>query len=248
MERYFWTNKEVEIVRAHYPAGGAVACVPLLPRRSKGSICQQARHLGLFYGNNRPRPRKIWETSAEIDRLIVECCQRCEGKATLKKLAQRISRPYWWAKKRAVALGVSSPSLAGNKEQEWSAAELALLQDQSHKSPDVIARLFRQHGFQRSATAIVVKRKRMRFSTVDTDHFTASQLAAEFGVDIKAVTRWIEKGWLQAKRRGTERTAAQGGDQWWIKRSQVKKFVVESIGVIDIRKVNKVWFVDLLAN
>ena len=36
--------------------------------------------------------------------------------------------------------------------------------------------------------------------------------------------------------------------QWWIKRKHVRDFVAESIGIIDIRKVDKVWFVDLLVN
>lgn len=73
-------------------------------------------------------------------------------------------------------------------------------------------------------------------------------MASEFGVDIKVVTRWIDQGWLVAGRRGTKRVESQGGDQWWIKRKHVRDFVIESIGIIDIRKVDKVWFVDLLSS
>lgn len=248
MKRYFWTNKEVEIVKKYYQDGGALACLPLLPNRTRRSIWQQARKLGINFGENKPRQRKIWENTAEIDRLIVEFYQQNDGGKTVKTLAKRLARPYWWVKKQAIRLGVSQANLGDNKEPEWSPAELELLEKNSYKDPEVIARIFRQKGFRRTATAIVVKRKRMRYSTIDENHYTATRLAAEFGIDIKVVTRWIEKGWLQARRRGTDRTAVQGGDMWWIKRSQVKKFVVESIGVIDIRKVNKVWFVDLLAN
>ena len=248
MKRYFWANKEIAIVAEYYQAGGVKACLPHLPRRTAGAIRQQAHHLGLMFGAPRPRrPRKIWATSPEADRMIVDCYQQNQEKSAVKKLARRLSRPYWWVKKRASVLGVARPVMAGNKELEWSMAELDLLRKHSHKGPDVIARKFREHGFMRTATAISVKRKRLALCTVDHDHFTASQLAAEFGVDVKTITRWIDRGWLKATRRGTCRTAQQGGDMWWIKRLHVKKFVVESVGVIDIRKVNKVWFVDLLA-
>jgi hypothetical protein len=248
MGKYHWTNKEVAVVKEHYASGGTKVCLPLLPGRSKGSISQQARKLGLMYGDNVPRPRQKWVSSDEIDRRIVECYRMRTEKAAVKRLAVSLGRPYWWVKKRASLLGVAQPVLTDNKEPEWSAAEMELLESNACKTPDVIARIFRVHGFKRTATAIVVKRKRLRCDTVDIDHYTATQLAGEFGVDIKVVTRWIERGWLKAGRRGTERKAGQGGDMWWIKRRAVRDFVVESIGIIDIRKVDKVWLVDLLAN
>jgi hypothetical protein len=101
--------------------------------------------------------------------------------------------------------------------------------------------------FVRTETAIAVRLKRIGASTEDPDHYTARGLAALFGVDTKVVTGWIEKGWLIAQRRGTARTDQQGGDQWWIHRDQVRRFVTESVAVIDVRKLDKVWFVELLA-
>lgn len=246
MERYFWTNKERAIIAEHYPTGGAEACVPHLPRRTKRSIYQQARKMGIMYGDNKPKIRKRWESNDEIDGLIVRCYQSNPEKGAVKALANRLRRPYWWVKKRASYLGVAQPALSGNKEPEWSRAEVELLEKHSHKHPGVIAKIFRNNGYRRTATAIVVKRKRLGYSNLDIDHYTATQLAGEFGVDIKVVTRWIEKGWLKATRRGTERTVQQGGDMWWIKRKDIRTFIVDSIGIIDIRKVDKTWFVDLL--
>lgn len=69
------------------------------------------------------------------------------------------------------------------------------------------------------------------------------------GVDAKVVTGWITKGWLKAQRRGTDRTEAQGGDQWWIHRRDVRTFIIQNAAAVDLRKiVDKEWFVDLLAN
>ena len=248
MARYFWTNKEAEIVSRHYATGGATAVMKLLPNRTRGSIYQQAKKQGVMYGDNKPRPRQVWETTGEMDRLITECYRSEPERGKIKMLARNISRPYWWVKKRAAALGLATQALNGNKELEWSEAEISLLEENSYKNHEVIARIFRAKGFKRTATAIVVKRTRLQCDTVDIDHYTATQLAIEFGVDSKVVTRWIDRGWLKARRRGTDRTDRQGGDMWWIKRKQVRAFIVDSIGIVDIRKVNKIWFVDILAN
>jgi len=223
------------------------ACLPLLPRRTQKGIYCQARKLGLMFGNNKPRQRKRWATTERIDRMIIDCYRQSPEKGALKKLAKTIARPYWWVKSRAQALGAASVALAGNKEPQWSEAELLLLRKNSCKHPQTISKIFRAHGFKRSATAIVVKRKRLKFDTVDIDVFTARQLAEEFGVDPKVVTGWIRKGWLKAGRMGTARRNPDE-DAYRIKRKSVRNFVVESVGVIDIRKVDKVWFVDLLAN
>ena len=247
-KRYFWTTTEVAIVKQHYPTGGAKACAPLLPRRTIRAIHQQARLNGIYYGDNKPKPYRRWDSSPAIDRAITEAYARPTDKTNLKRLAATLGRPYWWIKKRAMILGLATARLTDNREPEWSAAEVELLQQHAHKVPDVIARIFRANGHSRSATAIVVKRRRMGCDTVDIDHYTATQLADEFGIDAHCVTRWIERGWLKAARRGTDRVDAQGGDQWWIKRKHVRDFVAESIGIIDIRKVDKVWFVDLLVN
>jgi len=248
MERYFWTNKETAVVAKHYADGGAKACLPHLPNRTLASIYNQARKQGIMFGNNQPRPRQVWVTSVEIDRQIRDCYSSPE-KGRIKAMARNISRPYWWVKRRAQALGVAAVSLSGsNKAPEWSEAEIELLEQHSHKNHVTISRIFKKHGFNRTATAIVTKRKRQGYDTVDIDNYTATQLALEFGVDPKVVTRWIDKGWLPAKRRGTDRTEVQGGDMWWISRRNVRKFIIDSAAIIDIRKVNKVWFIDLLVN
>lgn len=247
-KRYFWTTPEIKIIKEHYPAGGAAACAALLPNRTIKAIQQQARLNQVYYRDHQPRPRRLWSSTAQIDRAIAAAYARPADKADLKRLAADLGRPYWWIKKRAMLLGLAQARLSDNREPEWSAAEVALLEKHAHKMPDVIARIFRANGYRRTATAIVVKRRRLGCDTVDIDHYTVNQLAREFGIDSHVVTRWIDKGWLKAERRGTKRVAVQGGDQWWIKRRHVRDFVAESVAVIDLRKVDKVWFVDLLVN
>ncbi|MBX3488894.1 hypothetical protein [Parvibaculum sp.] len=42
-----WTAGEIAKLRRHYPAGGTVACLAVLPGRTRGAIRENARRLGL---------------------------------------------------------------------------------------------------------------------------------------------------------------------------------------------------------
>lgn len=127
--------------------------------------------------------------------------------------------------------------------------ELQLLVDTAHLSPKVAAARFKKHGFVRSETGIHVKRKRLKVKPSDNGYYNASQLAMLLGVDPSTVANWCERGWLKAKRRGTNRTQPQGGDQWWIREADVRTFAVHHPMRIDHRKLppsSWAWFVELL--
>ena len=66
-----------------------------------------------------------------------------------------------------------------------------------------------------------------------------------FGVDGKTVTRWIACEDLPARRRGTARTAAQGGDEWEIERRKLRAWIRDHAQLVDLRKVDRYWFIDL---
>ena len=241
----YWTGHEEKVLREHFPTGGPAACMARLPGRSAGAIYQHANMLGL--GSKKPQggPRgPRWTTNDSIDAIIKRAYAADTSKGAVNALARRIGRPRWWVSKRAVALGIVPPR---SKEPVWTEAELELVANHAHKDPRTIRTILKRHGYTRTATAIVVKVKREGIDRTDPDHMTATQLAGVMGIDRNTVARWIEKGWLKAVRRGTARVEAQGGDQWWIKRRDVARFVVDNAAAVDIRKVEKFWFVDLLA-
>jgi hypothetical protein len=78
------------------------------------------------------------------------------------------------------------------------------------------------------------------------DGYSACSLASAFGVDVHKVCRWIQRGLLQAKPRGTARTDKQGGDTWWIPMAAVRHFVMRAPEEIDLARVEKFWFLDLV--
>lgn len=162
----------------------------------------------------------------------------------IKLLAFKLGLPRWKVSRRAREISAYEPRI---KEPEWNDNELEILRRNAHKQPEVIQRHLKKAGYHRSVTGIILKRKRMRMLK-NLEGYTAGQLSECFGVDAKTITRWIEKNLLQADRRGTLRTEIQGGDMWWIKEKNIRQFIIENIGLIDIRKVEKFWFVDIIVN
>lgn len=243
--RRAWTGREEKLLRDHFPAGGLAACLPHLVGRSAGAIYQHANMIGLISPAAKVAPRgPRWPKDERVDDVIRRLYPvNCE-KGAVAALARTVGRPRWWVSKRAVTLKLVPPR---RKEAPWSAAELDIVGENAHRDPHSLRAILKRHGFTRTATAIVVKLKREGIDRSDPDHMTAGQLAGVMGVDGKTVTRWIEKGWLKAARRGTDRVATQGGDQWWIHHKDVARFIIENTAAVDVRKVEKFWFVDVLA-
>lgn len=248
--RRFWTVAEIKRLREHYPSGGVEACMPHLPGRSASAIYNRAKAEGLRSENikNHNFREKRWATDEHIDALIVRTYQSKPDKHAVKRLAQTVNRPRWWVSKRAMKLGLTVPRF---KEPEWTAEEIEFICARAHMDPQATSRRMKKHGWHRSPTSIVVKLKRLgqpRGRDADPDHCTASHLARLFGFDAKTVLGWIAKGWLKAEKRGTARTERQGGDEWWIHRRNVRAFVIQNASMVDLRKVDRVWFIDMLAN
>ncbi|HVI27503.1 MAG TPA: hypothetical protein VM780_02455 [Hansschlegelia sp.] len=240
-----WTTREVRYLREHYAADGAEAVSDALGR-SLSSVYQHARKLDLH------RPREIassafqprWTSSEQIDAVIRRAFTGDATKGFVERCARAVGRPRWWVSKRAAALGLVAPRF---KELPWSQTETELLIAHAKKSNSTIQAILHRHGFKRTLTAIGIRLKRSGIDRTDENRMTGRGLAEVMGVDGKTVSRWIEKGMLHAERRGTERVEAQGGDQWWIRRRDVRRFIVENVAAVDLRKVEKHWFVDLLA-
>ncbi len=160
----------------------------------------------------------------------------------VKELACKFGLPEWKVSRRARLIGAYEPRI---KEPPWSGRELHIMQLNAMYSPEVIQRKLKAQGFKRSITAVDIKRGRMRFRE-QYDPCSAQAIAHCFGIDIHSVLTWITKGWLRASKKGTKRHGKQGGDEWIIKDKDILAFIVNNVGIIDIRKVDKFWFVSVL--
>jgi len=158
----------------------------------------------------------------------------------IQLLAKKIGMPHWALKKRARELG-----LARTKELPWSEAELAILSRYAWMSDERLRLKLKAAGYARTATGIHLKLKRMRFKH-DGSFYSANSLAQALGIDPHAVTRWINSGHLKAKLRGTARGPLQNGDTYVIQEKDVRQFILEHPTDVDLRKVDQLWFLDLI--
>jgi hypothetical protein len=82
----------------------------------------------------------------------------------------------------------------------------------------------------------------------DGGFYSAYSLAQALGSDPHAVTRWIKSGQLKAKFRGTARGPQQNGDSYLIQEKDIRRFILEHPTSIDLRRVDQIWFLDLITN
>ena len=211
-------------------------------RRDKAPrFCNKGcRKIGMV-GQCLKRPKYV--ITPEMHDRIKSVYQSVTGRGQVNELAREIGLPRWKVSRYAMHQGLIPVQ---KKEPDWNEKELGILERSAHFSPERIQENLKKAGYRRSCTGILLKRRRMRFLKNIAGHSSRS-VAECFGVDDKSVTRWIAKGWLKARRRGTARTEAQGGDHWYIIDKWIRDFCINYVAVIDFRKVDKYWLTDLLA-
>jgi len=195
--------------------------------------------------DDKARDRRKYIFSDQADQLIREAYlspRDGKGMSSIHLLAKRLGMPHWALKKRARELG-----LARTKELPWSEAELAILSRYAWMSDERIRLRLKAAGYTRTVTGIHLKLKRMRFKH-DGSFYSANSLAQALGIDPHAVTRWIKSGHLKAQLRGTARGPQQNGDTYVIQEKDVRRFILEHPTEIDLRKVDQLWFLDLITN
>ena len=154
-----------------------------------------------------------------------------------QEIAARLRVPQWAIKRRAAALGLTRP-----KDRPWSAEDEAYVEANFHHVS--VKTLARRLG--RSPTAVKLKAKRLGSRKYD-EGYTAFSLAEALGVDPHWVLVRIRSGKLRASRRHTDRTPQQGGDSWLITDEAVIDLLREYPYDVDLRKVDSLWFMDLIA-
>jgi hypothetical protein len=238
----FWTAEENAILRQYFPAGGVPAAGAHLPNRSRSAIYGQAAKLGLKRTGR--AVRNDIAAPPDIDEQLRARWPELQGRGAVAALAEYLGVPRWWLSQRARKLGLT---VAHKKEPRWTAAEDALMRRAPLHDLDRCAEMFAEHGFRRSPTAIGVRAKRIDLSRrASRTTLSGTQVARILGLDSKTVTAWCVAGNLKARRRGTNRLPQQGGDVWDVEPHDLRAFIIENIARIDIRKVEKVEFVDLL--
>lgn len=154
-----------------------------------------------------------------------------------QEIADRLRVPRWAVNRRAALLGLSRP-----KEKPWSEQEQSYLEGNFHRVS--VKAMARKLG--RSPTAVKLKAKRLGIRKY-AEGYTALSLAAALGVDPHWVLARIRSGKLRASHRHTDRTPQQGGVSWLITEAAFIEFLAGYPYEIDLRKVDTLWFMDLVS-
>ena len=244
---HYWTTAEVRTLRELYPTLGPRGIGDLLPGRTLSSVMSRASAEGVRYLGPRREGRRVkWDATDEIDtqiRGVYQASPPASGAA--RRLAEEIGYPYWWVTRRAAELGVARPA---KKQPLWTAEEEEILQRHHGSDLEVIRRRLAAAGYKRTRTAIQIRRKRLALSPRPDGRYTAGGIAKLLGVDPKTPTYWIQAGWLEGERRGTERLDCQGGDMWWVTHEDLRRFVINNPHLVDLRKITDAeWFIGMVA-
>ena len=152
--------------------------------------------------------------------------------------------PRWYIRMMANEMGLARP-----KPGDWSDREVeALHQYYPRLSFARVAKKLKgiNGGIWRSPTAIRLKAKRQHINK-RSDGFTMRMVEDLLGADHHKIEKWIDRGWLKNGRKGTNRTEAQGGDMRHFESDDLREFVINHTGEIDLRRVKPMSFIQLVA-
>ena len=182
-------------------------------------------------------PKAKWRWDADIDRFLGQHYDpTVRGRSDA--IAAKLGVPRWAVNRRAAVLGLSRP-----KDRPWTPEEVEYLERNYHRSSvKVVAR-----RLARSVTATRLKAKRLGLRK-HGEGYTACSLAQALGVDPHWVLCRIRAGTMCATHRHTERTPSQGGNSWLISEAAVVAFIRSCPYELDLRKVDQLWFMDLVSS
>jgi hypothetical protein len=164
----------------------------------------------------------------------------------INKIMRLLGRKYprWYIRRKAAEIGLAKPKAAfwSEREEEW------LHENFPRKGFRAIqAGLFRINGgITRSPCAILLKAKRLHINK-RSNGLTLRMMEGLLGQDHKKIYTWIKRGLLKADRKDTARTEIQGGDMWHFEPKKVRKFIIANPEEIDLRRVEPVSFIHLVA-
>lgn len=157
----------------------------------------------------------------------------------VRSLSEKWDIPTWTIKRRAGKLG-----LTREKNAVWTEKEIELLEQYAHLPPSVIEKKFLANWFFRSAAAIKIKLLRFEVRRdAQSGDYTPTTLGMCFGTDQKVIVRWINLGLLKAT---VILDRADGQKRRIVKEADIIEFIRKNPMTFDIRKVDQMWFVDLL--
>jgi len=164
------------------------------------------------------------------------------GTGQVAKMAKRIGVPRTKISYFARANGWGQKRRSRDYQWRWSEKEDDIIQRCSDAHPKLVQKRLRAAGFERTQSAIEIRRTKLR-AVQNRSGVSANDLAACMGVDVKNILAAINKGKLQAKRLpGYDYERAP----YMIKNKDIKTYIQDWLPEINIAYCDKYWLVDVL--
>ena len=180
--------------------------------------------------------------TSEMDKeLLYTYSINTDSKPRLINLAKKFNMPRWVLYQRALKIGAVKSS---HQKKLWKDEEINILEKNAQYAPQTIKKRLEKAGFQRSIASIVLKRKRMRLLS-NLEGMSACLCAEFLGVSLHIILNHIKAGLLTAE---IIRYDRQGKANYYIREKNLRKFIVNNPDLIDLRKIEKYYFIELLAN
>lgn len=165
-------------------------------------------------------------------------------RGSIKRLQSQTGLSYGRIYRRTQSLGLLTD--VHKRQPAWTETELAILEKNAHNNPVNIAKLLVDKGFaRRTPTAIQVKMHRIGLeagqSRIDAGIYSCHEAARCMGVANHVIAKYIERGWLTAKR--DEHLQNQ---QWQITEKALRELMINHTAAIDFKKIDKYWLVECL--
>ncbi|TXG99988.1 MAG: DNA-binding protein [Nevskiaceae bacterium] len=225
------TNEVLRLDRLSAEVTGSELLLKDGPGRRASS--QPAGDMPLPAAQAATRPQAAWKSDEATDQLI-RAAYLDGARGAVSELAAKLGIEPWRISKRAGELKIAAVRL---KDVVWSSQELAIVEDLAELGEAAVLRELRQRGFERSPAAVSNMVEEFLWRQERSDAWSARALADLMGVDPHVVLRWIERGGLKAR---------QVGGQWEITRKALKAWIVDHPQAVNIKKVNQIWFIDML--
>jgi hypothetical protein len=164
-----------------------------------------------------------------------------DSKPRVINLARKFNMPRWAVYQRALKIDAVQSS---HQKKQWAEEEIKILEKYARYEPQTIRKRLEKAGFQRSIAGIVLKRKRMRL-LANLEGMSAGLCAQFLGVDLHWVLNYIRQGLLRAE---IIRQDSEGKTSYYIKEKDLRTFIINNPDIIDLRKVEKYYFIELVAN
>jgi hypothetical protein len=164
-----------------------------------------------------------------------------DNKPRLINLARKFKMPRWALYQRALKIGAVK---SAHQKRPWEDDEVRILEKYARYEPLTIKKRLEKAGYHRSIASIVLKRKRMRLLS-NLEGVSACMCAEFLGVDLHWVLNYIRQGLLKAEMIRQDR---EGKANYFIREKDLRKFIVNNPDLVDLRKVEKYYFIELVAN